>query len=192
MPRIDATYFNTSEYQLQGKNHFEVKFKDNGRFTGNESGNTNNAAAGKTWSEEMTLLVKSFPLPKEQTEVNTLDHFNQQIKLAGKTTFQGGELVIHDAIDKDVEILFRRWRNAVYNASQGTVGYASEYKIDGIVTEYKPNGGGGRKWHLVGCWPSDVNYGDLDYETGGYKDISATIVYDWAFREDSADAANTQ
>ena len=25
MPTIEATYFNTAEYQLQGKNHFEVQ-----------------------------------------------------------------------------------------------------------------------------------------------------------------------
>lgn len=172
--KIDATYFNEAEYQLQGKNHFEVQFEDN----------------DLAWSEQMTLLVKSFPLPKETTEVNTLDHFNQQIKLAGKTTFDGGELVIHDAIDKDVEIMFRKWRNMVYNASKGTVGYAYEYKKKGTVTEYKPNGDGGRKWRLVGCWPSTVNYGELDYETGGYKDITATIVYDWAYRDDDDDEAS--
>ena len=172
MPTIQATYFNSSEYQLQGKNHFEVVFDK------------------KLWNADLTLLVKSFPLPKESTEVNTLDHFNQQIKLAGKTTFDGGELVIHDAIDKDVEIIFRKWRNQVYNASKGTVGYASEYKLDGYITEYKPNGDGGRKWKLIGCWPSNVNYGELDYETGGYKDITATIVYDWAYRVDDEDAAS--
>ena len=172
MPRIDATYFNTSEYQIQGKNHFEVQFDDT------------------IWNNDLTLLVKSFPLPKENTEVNTIDHFNQQIKLAGKTTFDGGELVIHDAIDKDVEIMFRQWRNKVYNASKGTVGYASDYKLNGVITEYKPNGDGGRKWKLIGCWPSTVNYGELDYETGGYKDITATIVYDWAYRMDDEDEAN--
>lgn len=178
MPHIQATYFNQRDYQLQGRNHFEVQF--------NEGDNK------EVWDESLTLLVKSFPLPKETTEVNTLDHFNQQIKLAGKTTFSGGELVIHDAIDKDVEILFRKWRNRVYNASKGTVGYAADYKSNGTIVEYSPNGETGRKWRLVGCWPSEVNYGDLDYETGGYKDITCTIVYDWAYRDDTDDAANNQ
>lgn len=172
MPRIDATYFNEREYQIQGKNHFEVQFDNT------------------VWSEDLTLLVKSFPLPKETTDVNTIDHFNQQIKLAGKTTFDGGELVIHDAIEKDVEIMFRAWRNRVYNASKGIVGYASDYKINGLVIEYSPNGETFRKWKLIGCWPSTVNYGDLDYETGGYKSITATIVYDWAYRDDQEDEAS--
>lgn len=172
MPNIKATYFNEREYQIQGRNHFEIQFD-------------------KTiWNDDLTLLVKSFPLPKESTDVVTIDHFNQQIKLAGKTTFSGGELTIHDAIEKDVEMMFRKWRNMVYNAAKGTVGYAADYKIDGIVTEYSPNGEKQREWKLVGCWPSDVNYGDLDYETGGYKSITATITYDWAFR--SGDDADTQ
>lgn len=172
---ILATKFNTSEYQIQGKNHFEVQFKKT---------KSNTSSSDLMWTEDLTFLVKSFPLPKESTEVNTLDHFNQQIKLAGKTTFSGGELVIHDAIDKDVEKLFRQWRRQVYDAVSGTVGYASDYKLSGIVTEFKPNGTEGREWTLEGCWPSDVNYGELDYETGGYKDITATITYDWAYRSD--------
>lgn len=172
MPKIQATYFNEREFQIQGKNHFEVVFDST------------------VWSNDLTLLVKSFPLPKEQTEVQTIDHFNQQIKLAGKTTFSGGELVIHDAIDKDIEIQFRKWRNLVYNASKGTVGYANDYKRGGTITEYKPNGEGGRIWKLVGCWPSEVNYGDLDYETGGYKSVTATITYDWAYRKDDEDDAS--
>lgn len=163
---IQATYFNQKEYQLQGRNHFEIQFE------------------GNKWSKAETLLVKSFPLPKERTEINTLDHFNQQIKLAGKTTFEGGSLVIHDAIDKDVELLFRKWRKTVYDAATGKVGYASDYKVNGYVIEYSPNGEKARKWKLIGCWPSDVDYGDLDYETGGYKDLTATITYDWAYRVD--------
>ena len=174
--KIEATYFNQREYQLQGKNHFEVQF--------------NVGPNGGLWDESLTLLVKSFPLPSETTEVTTIDHFNQQIKLAGKTTFQNGSLVIHDAIEKDVEILFRKWRNMVYNASKGTVGYAADYKTDGIVTEYSPNGETFRRWKLIGCWPYDVNYGEMDYETGGYKDITAGIAYDWAYRIDDDDAAN--
>ena len=181
--KLQATYFNQREYQLQGKNHFEVQF----------GVNKNGADDGKgLWTDDLTLLVKSFPLPSESTEVVPIDHFNQQIKLAGKTTFDGGSLVIHDAItpDKDVELMFRQWRNMVYNASQGTVGYAADYKTDGIVTEYSPNGETYRQWYLVGCWPNQVNYGELDYETGGYKDITATITYDWAYRLDKDDAAN--
>lgn len=173
MPTITATYFNQKDYQIQGKNHFEVTFEDK-----------------KLWNENLTLLVKSFPLPKETTDVNTIDHFNQQIKLAGKTTFDGGELVIHDAIEFDVEMKFRQWRNSVYNASKGTVGYAADYKMNGLITEYSPNGESCRQWQLIGCWPSSVNYGELDYETGGYKDITATIVYDWAYRKDDEDEAN--
>ena len=32
--------------------------------------------------------------------------------------------------------------------------------------------------------------GDLDYETGGYKSVTATITYDWAYRKDDEDDAS--
>lgn len=167
--KIEATYFNEKDYQLQGKNHFEVTFEKS-------SG----------WTNELTLLVKSFPLPTETTEVNTIDRFNQQIKMAGKTTFSGGDLVIHDSLSKtiDVEKIFRTWRKKIYNPKTGVQGYAAEYKVTGTVVEYDPNGTQGRSWTLIGCWPSSVNFGGLDYESGGYKDITSTIVYDWAYRSD--------
>jgi hypothetical protein len=168
MPTITSTYYNTKEYQIQGKNQFDVQFDESNGL----------------WNDSLTLLVKSFPLPKETTDVNTIDHFNQQIKLAGKTTFDGGELVIHDALSKDVELMFRKWRKLVFDAKQGKVGYAADYKIDGTVNEYSPNGETVRSWKLIGCWPKDVNYGELDYESGSYKDVTATIVYDWAYRKE--------
>ena len=169
MPTLTATHFNQMDFQLQNRNHFEVVFD-----------NKNNMG----WDSNMTLLVKSFPLPRESTEVNTIDHFNQQIKLAGKTTFEGGELVIHDAISYDTEKMFRQWRKQVYDAKKGIMGYAANYKQNGTITEYSPNGEKYREWTLIGCWPSNVNYGDLDYEAGGVKDITATIVYDWAYRSE--------
>lgn len=166
MPKLTSEYFNTIDFQLQGKNHFDVQFTHPG------------------WDKDLTLLVKSVSLPTENTEVNTLDHFNQQIKLAGKTTFSEGNIVIHDAITYDTEKVFRGWRKKVYDAKTGTVGYAANYKCTGTLTEYSPNGEVERVWALEGCWPSTVDYGDLDYESGGYKDISATIVFDWAYRTD--------
>lgn len=166
MPRLTATHFNTREYQVQRKNHFEVQF--NSQFV----------------DKEMTFLVLSFPLPKETTESFDAPYFNQRVKLATQTTFDDTTLVLRDAIGYDTEKQFLNWRLRVYNPKTGEMGYAEDYKCEAKVVEYSPNGETGREWTLVGCWPAGIEYGDLSYEDGGEKQISVTIKYDYAYRND--------
>lgn len=168
-----ATRFNTREFQLQRKNHFEIYF-----------GRNENATNPVKIDENLRFMVVNFPLPKETTESNDVNYFNQTIKTAGRTTFETSNLVLRDAIDYDTEKQFLNWRNKVYNPKTGIMGIAEDYKIPATVIEYTPNGEQMREWHLEGCWPSGVEYGELTYEDGGEKQISVTITYDFAYRTD--------
>lgn len=169
--RLTATFFNTKEYQLQRKNHFEVQFQTN-------------EANDFTLDTKMKFLVVSFPLPKEQTESTDVSYFNQTIKTAGKTSFSETTLVLRDTINYDTEAQFLKWRKKVYDPQTGTMGLAAEYKCKARVFEYTPNGEQARVWELVGCWPAGIDYGDLSYEDGGEKQLSVTIQYDFAYRID--------
>lgn len=168
-----ATRFNTREFQLQRKNHFEIYF-----------GRNENAIDPVKIDENLRFMVVNFPLPKETTESNDVNYFNQTIKTAGRTSFETTSLTLRDAIDYDTEKQFLNWRNKVYNPQTGIMGIAEDYKIPATVIEYTPNGEQMREWHLEGCWPSGVEYGELTYEDGGEKQISVTITYDFAYRTD--------
>ena len=168
---ILATRFNTEKFQLQRKNHFEIYF---GVSVNNEA----------FIDKDLRFMVVNFPLPKETTESNDVNYFNQTIKTAGRTTFETSNLVLRDAIDYDTEKQFLTWRNKVYNPENGIMGIAADYKLNAKVIEYTPNGEKMRTWKLVGCWPSGVEYGDLTYDDGGEKQISVTITYDYAYRTD--------
>lgn len=165
-----ATRFNTKEFQLQRKNHFEVQFIKND--------------AGIEIDPDLRFMVVSFPLPKESTEVSDVSYFNQTIHTAGKTTFENTTMVLRDTIKYDTEKKFLNWRKKVYDPETGTMGLAAEYKCDAIVREYTPNGEQYREWKLVGCFPSGIDYGDLSYDDGGEKQLSVTITYDFAYRTD--------
>lgn len=168
--RFTAAHFNTREYQVQRKNHFEIQFE-------------NTAESKVDINSDLTLMVTSFSLPKEETESFEAPYFNQKVKLAGLTSFNDGTLVIKDVLGKDTESIFQGWRKLVYNPQTGIQGYASDYKISAIVTEYSPDGTFAREWKLEGCWPSAVDYGDLDMGDGGEKTINVTIKYDYAYRK---------
>ena len=168
---LTATRFNTKQFQLQRKNHFEVQF-------------IKNDETGFTIDDNLRFMLVSFPLPKETTESSDISYFNQTIKTAGKTSFDSATMVLRDAISYDTEQKFLEWRKKVYDPEKGTMGLAAEYKLNAIVYEYTPNGEQYRQWKLIGCWPSSIDWGELTYEDGGEKQLSVTITYDYGYRSD--------
>jgi len=168
--RLTATHFNTKEFQLQRKNHFDIQFGAN-------------ADHEVFINSQMKFMLVSFPLPKETTESSDVSYFNQTIKVAGKTTFDTTTVVLRDAIDYDTEMKFLQWRKRVYDPKTGKMGLAADYKCEAIVHEYTPNGEEYRTWHLIGCWPSGIDYGEMTYEDGGEKQLSVTLCYDFAYRD---------
>lgn len=167
--KLTAVHFNTKEFQLQRKNHFDIQFDSN--------------YAGQTFIDKnLKFMLVSFPLPKESTEPTDISYFNQTIKVAGKTTFETSTIVLRDAVYYDTELQFLNWRKRVYNPETGKMGLAADYKLKATVREYTPNGDEYRSWRLEGCWPSGIDYGEMTYEDGGEKQLSVTLCYDYAYR----------
>ena len=169
---LQATRFNFAKYQLQRKNHFQVQFLPS-RYDNTLS-----------IDSELRFMLKSFPLPKENTETNDINYFNQTIKVAGKTSFDNFTMVLRDSIGFDVEQKFLNWRNRVYDPRTGRMGLAAMYKLDAIVYEFTPNREYYRSWKCEGCFPASVDYGDMDYDDGGEKQLSVTLSVDRAYRDD--------
>lgn len=168
--KLTAVHFNTKEFQLQRKNHFDIQFGSN--YAGEEF-----------IDKKLKFMLVSFPLPKETTEASDISYFNQTIKVAGKTTFDTTTMVLRDAIDYDTEMKFLKWRKKVYDPETGRMGLAADYKLKATVREYTPNGDEYRSWKLEGCWPSGIDYGEMTYEDGGEKQLSVTLCYDFAYRD---------
>ena len=167
IPEMTATRFNRREYQLMKKNHFEILFGHNDKIS---------------IDKDLQFMVTSISLPKESTESNDINYFNQTVKVAGKTTFDTTPIILKDSVDYDTELKFFAWRREVYNPETARAGIAADYKVDAVVFEYTPNGEYFRKWKYIGCWPSAVEYGDLTHDDGGNKEISVTLNYDYAYR----------
>ena len=177
---LQATRFNFAKFQLQRKNHFQIQFLPSRYDSTLEI------------DSELRFMVKNFPLPKETTETNDINYFNQTIKVAGKTTFENFTMVLRDSIGFDVEQKFLNWRNRVYDPRTGRMGLAAMYKLDAIVYEFTPNRDYYRAWKCEGCFPSGVDYGDMDYDDGGEKQVCVTLSVDRAYRDDLRWNQNTQ
>ena len=82
-----------------------------------------------------------------------------------------------------MESIIDAWRKQVYDPETDQIGWATQYKKDGMVTEFGPDGTFFRNWKIKGVWPSGVNYGSsMSHEGSEVKKLEMTLAYDKAFR----------
>lgn len=136
--------------------------------------------------EAVRLAIQVMALPNETTDQVELHFLNERRHYAGKTLYEGGTIQCVDLIDQQVAARINAWRRLVYNPVNGKVGWKRNYAGQGHIYLYGPNGVGERMWHLQGIWPSAVNWGGLDYNSGDKVVIDITIVYDKAIFEQPA------
>jgi hypothetical protein len=156
---------NKYKFEPQRTNHFEVYIPDLG--------------------DNFALAVNTFSLPNITNDPIEIAHGNSRRKYAGQTAFGGAEtLEVTDYIGLDVEAIVNNWRLKVYDPQTDMMGLAADYKKNGTVTEYAPDGERLRVWNIHGMWPSGVAFGDtLSMDGSEVKKITLTIAYDRGFRD---------
>ena len=137
---------------------------------------------------EFTLAVESSPSPVISNDPIELAYGNSKVKVAGQATFDDFDIQIKDFIDADMEMYLYDWRGQVYDPWTDRIGWAKDYKRNGFLHQYAPDGTCQRSWKLWGVWPTNFNGGDFQYDGGDKKLISMTLSVDKAVlceREDS-------
>lgn len=177
-PIIDDVYKSTL-YQPQMQNHFElVIYLQRDLVGGKSESNLSNLR------KYLNLAVTSFSLPTISTPTVSIPFGNTNINIAGKTEFGGANsITCIDYIGADIERIIYNWQMMVTNPETGQQGWAYNYKTDGVITEYAPDGSSLSNWIIRGLWPSEVNYGSLDKSSGDMKQIEISLTYDLAYKK---------
>jgi hypothetical protein len=131
--------------------------------------------------KDIDLHVRTANLPTITNEPIEIPYMNETRKVAGKIAIEAGELTVGDFVDPDTAKLIEEWRGLVSDVKMGYVYNATTYKDDGELYLYQGNGTLIRTWKLIGCWPSNVNFGSLDYSSSDQVQITMTIQYDKAY-----------
>lgn len=152
---------NVKTYEIQRNNHFEVILDGFG--------------------DEFTLSVESCPLPTVSNDPIELSYGNSKVKVAGQATFEDIEIVVKDAIGADIEYKLWEWRKQVYDPETDKIGWAADYKRNGRIHQYAPDGTYVRTWRIIGAWPTNLNPGEMNYDGSEKKTISMNISIDKAF-----------
>lgn len=161
MANFTADFLNQKAHEVQRQSHFMIQIEG--------------------FSEAFSFHLRSGNLPTISFSNIETRVFNEVNKQAGARSFDDLSVSIHDAIGHDIEKQLHDWQQEIQKTSDGTMGYAEDYKRTIYVYEYNVNGTIRSKWQFSGCYPSSVNYGSLDKENVDKKTIDVTISYDKAW-----------
>jgi hypothetical protein len=123
-------------------------------------------------------LIKTAARPQMTTEEIEIPWMNATRYVAGKTKFNPISVTLHDPIAPSGAQQVTEWLRLVYESVSGRAGYADFYKRDVQIKVTDPVGTVCELWDIKGCFPTDINFGDLTYEDGTLAEIACTLRFD--------------
>jgi hypothetical protein len=164
-----------TRFEPQRTNNFEVQITglDN-VLTDFKGGLISNASAS------ITLSVADYDAPSLTISPIEIAYGNNIVKFAGKPTFETSSITLNDYIGLKVEQILNSWYALTYDVKTQKVGLAKNYKKEGFLIEYAPDGTNIRQWHLHGCWISSLDLGKFSQDGNAVRQVTVTLVYDYA------------
>ena len=135
---------------------------------------------------ELKLALETFPIPKRALGIIEMGHLNEKRKYAGNPVFEDLSVVYKDLVTLEVKKALDDWWKQHYNATTGAIGYAKNYKKDGRVLQYGPDGRGSQEWRLKGVWISNFDPGDAEQMGEDFFRITLTLTIDKAWAHNLA------
>lgn len=117
----------------------------------------------------------------EETEINFL---NAKMFIPGKATWETITVTYIDAADLQNPSIMQplwNWLASVYafydpvRLHMGSI--ARDYSATGIITMYDGCGTALERWQLNRLWPTNINFGELDYASSDEATIELTLRY---------------
>ena len=173
-PVLTPDFYNTDDYQLQLQENFVVIFQSKPGFDGFE------------------LLAASVTPPTRSYETIPVNYANKTINVAGRVSFGTMNIVVRDVIKKDTELQLTKWAESILSVKEGTRGSIEKYKVNIEIIPLSPNGDSGRPSIARGCFPVEINWGDLSYDSTGVRTASITLAVDDYARKEVWDGTVTQ
>jgi hypothetical protein len=167
------------------------------------TGNVNNFSNGaQDMSESLAIDLLSASRPTLQLNMGEISRLNEKWKFAQNPTWDPISISFYDfdsGQSSATQILWR-WSQTIYDVLNGTMGYAAAYKVDASLILLGPGQAAANAtsppstnveiieaWDLFGCFPSNLQTGDLSYDSVDPVQVSVELMYDYANLHTSAD-----
>ena len=152
----------------------DVVFKRKFRYTFEIQGFCNNQ---KNVVPEYFVKVASRPnLEIEETEINFL---NGKMWIPGKASWQTMALTYIDVAHTEMQSLWN-WLATMYDFTDPVnlrQGNRRDWDATGVLSMYDGCGVLLEQWQLQHCWPTAIDFGDLDYSSSEEATIELTLRY---------------
>lgn len=122
--------------------------------------------------------LKTAARPQLTFDEVVIDYVNTKRYVSGKQTWNPIAITTHDPIAPSASQKIMDWVRINYEPLTGRMGYASYYKKNISLKLLDPQGTVVQLWDIIGAWPQDVNFGDLDYASSDNAEISFTLRFD--------------
>jgi len=142
--------------------------------------------------DELGLYCKSFTMPAYSSSPVEINHFNEKTKIAGAIDLAAVSVEINDILEPNLVEALYWWWTKIYDPITGEVGYASEYKKDGYISQFDSRGKPVRAYNLYGLWPTGFNPGSLDYTSFDPIPVSMELSCDRAVLVGPKGSADTK
>ena len=168
---------NGGAYSTEGpRNNMEIRRKHRWVFQTIGRGNGQ-------WSPKELLVLQSASRPQFKFEEPEMHHNQEVVRFAGKQDWEPVSLTWYDAEqDPDISRAVYIWIETVVNMGTLNVNSPAYYKRGATLMLLNGTGGASETWNMYGCWPTAVNWQELDYSATELLTIEATIRYDRAIR----------
>lgn len=127
--------------------------------------------------------LKTAARPQLTFDEVVIDYINTKRYVSGKQTWNPIQITTHDPIAPSAAQNVMNWVRLNYEPVTGRMGYATFYKKNLSLKVLDPQGTVVELWDIIGAWPQDVNFGDLDYASSDNVEISFTLRFDNAIQE---------
>jgi hypothetical protein len=113
------------------------------------------------------FTIRKTDRPKVQSPRKALDHINLQRYYKGKTTWQEITMELYDPIVPSAAQAVMEWVRLSHESVTGRDGYMDFYKKDLIINILGPVGDKVEEWKLVGAFPLNADFGNVDWTNDG-------------------------
>jgi hypothetical protein len=161
-------------WEPQRTNNFELQFMDIGNLVSIDKG----LHMPGNSSELLTLSTKDVGSLTTNISALQVNYGNNQINFAGKPSYSNVAITYNDFIGIQTERIIMAWSRLVYDPKTEKVGRASQYKKNGYLLEFSPDGDFVKMWQLEGAFPADVSFDSYSNENNSIRSINVTFYVD--------------
>lgn len=143
---------------------------------------------------ELTQAVQSVSRPTWTQEEVEVHSYNSRVRIGGKHDWETITLSVRDNIDNGVISAIGSQIQKQFNHFEQTSAIAgSNYKFRMEIQSLDGTHGAPLEmWNLEGCWITNVNYGEANYEdTNAMQTVEMTIRFDNATQLDGGSSVPT-